>query len=60
MTEAGGFHFAKMEQSPAPVADNKSKSGSAAVTLGVWAIRSFALAMLLLHIESNKFYWQLK
>jgi hypothetical protein len=60
MTEAGGFHFAKMEQSPASVAEKKSKLGSAAVTLGVLAILSFALAMLLLNIESIKFSWQLR
>jgi hypothetical protein len=60
MAESGGFHFAKMESAPAPVADKKSKLGSAAVTLGVLAVLSFALAMLLLNIESIKFSWQLR
>jgi hypothetical protein len=60
MTEAGSFHFTRMEQSPAPVAEKKSKLGSAAITLGVLAILSFALAMLLWNMESIKFYWQLQ
>jgi hypothetical protein len=60
MSESGGFHFAQIESSPTPVADKKSKLGSAAVTLGVLAILSFALAMLLLNIESIKFYWELR
>ncbi len=60
MSESGGFHFAKMEAAPASVADKKSKLGSTAVTLGVLAILSFALAMLLWNIESIKFSWQLR
>ncbi|MGB7537123.1 MAG: hypothetical protein WBM17_01165 [Anaerolineales bacterium] len=52
MSEAGGFQFAPIESSTAPVSDKKSKLGQASVTLGGLAVLAFALAMLLLNMES--------